>query len=73
MKPNSSNQQEIMPPDSLQLSLLQLFREPIVTAESLKIYQDSVTVGQYGAFEPSDNDLRIYKEYVNSLPTPVQS
>ena len=52
---------------------MSIFDEPIVSDESIHIYEQSVAVGYQGPFEPSDADRRIYEAYVASLMIPVQS
>ncbi|CAF1144930.1 unnamed protein product [Adineta ricciae] len=58
---------------SLQQSLASMFDEPIVTDETIRIYEQCVAVGHEGPFEPSDVDRLVYEEYVASLMIPVQS
>jgi hypothetical protein len=50
-----------------------MFDEPIVSEESIRIYEQSVAVGRRGPFEPSDTDRIAYEEYVASLMIFVQS
>jgi hypothetical protein len=50
-----------------------MFDEPIVSGESIRIYEQSVAVGHQGPFEPSDTDRVVYEEYVTSLMIPVQA
>jgi len=52
---------------------MSLFDEPIVSEESIRIYEKSVAVAHQGSFEPSDTDLTAYEKYVASLMIPVQS
>lgn len=59
--------------DALRASLMSMFDEPIVSDESIYIYEQSVAVGDEGPFEPSDEDRKFYEEYVASLMIPVQS
>lgn len=49
-----------------------MFDEPIVSDESIHIYEQSVAVGYQGPFEPSDADRQIYEEYVASLMISAQ-
>jgi len=58
---------------ALRISLMSMFDEPIVSDESIRIYEQSVAVGHQGPFEPSDVDRKAYEEYVASLMIPVQS
>jgi hypothetical protein len=58
---------------SLRTSLMSMFDEPIVSEESIGIYEQSVAVGYRGPFEPSDKDRIAYEEYVTSLMIPVQT
>ncbi len=58
---------------SLRTSLLSMFDEPIVSDESIQIYEQLVAVAHQGPFEPSDIDRIAYEEYVASLMIPVQS
>lgn len=69
-RPNIPQQIE---PQSLRTTLLSMFDEPIVSDESIQIYEQSVAVGHLGPFEPSDADRSIYEEYVASLMVSVQS
>jgi hypothetical protein len=59
--------------ESLRTSLMSMFDEPIVSDESIRIYEKSVAVAHQGPFEPSDTDLTAYEKYVASLMIPVQS
>jgi hypothetical protein len=59
--------------ESFRLSLMSIFDEPIVSDESVNIYEQSVAVGYQGPFEPSDADREIYETYVASLIISVQS
>lgn len=52
---------------------MSMFDEPIVSEESIRIYQQSVAVGDQGPFEPSDTDRVAYEEYAASLMISVQS
>lgn len=52
---------------SLRTSLMSLFDEPIVSDESIQIYEQSVAVGHQGPFEPSDTDRMVYEEHVASM------
>jgi hypothetical protein len=58
---------------SLQTSLMSLFDEPIVSDESIRIYERSVAVAHQGPFEPSDIDRIAYEEYAASLMISVRS
>ncbi len=58
---------------SLRTSFMSMFDEPIVSEESIRIYEQSVAVGRRGPFEPSDTDRIAYEEYVASLMISVQS
>ncbi len=58
---------------SLRTSFMSMFDEPIVSEESIRIYEQSVAVGHRGPFEPSDTDRIAYEEYVASLMISVQS
>ncbi len=52
---------------------MSMFDEPIVTDESIRIYEKSVAVGHQGAVEPSDKDRIVYEEYIASLMISVQT
>jgi hypothetical protein len=58
---------------SLRTSLMSMFDEPIVTDESIRIYEQSVAVGHQGAVEPSDKNRIVYEEYIASLMISVQT
>jgi len=65
-------QHQITDDKSLRTSLMSMFDEPVVSDESIRIYEQSVAVGHRGPFEPSETDRIAYQEYVASLMIRVQ-
>ena len=66
-------EQQKLERQALESSLIAMFNEPIVTDDTIRIYERSVAVAQQGPFEPSDVDRKAYEEYAASLTVTVQS